>query len=635
MLNSMKNLYTKYKKPLLFLAGALVLSAVLRRSLPLFIYLVTIVALYLPLKGTLARSAVFRIVLSIVGVFCLFQILAAIFWVLSIWVSPIVYILVSIIIIGGAGYWLGRGEKLKAASLTFRRLDVVLLLPCLIIGGVYLTGTLLPAEKDSQTIIRSVTYGMDDATHAVLFADILGNGSNILAGDDRNQLMHKSVNSSYPAGWHVSTSIVAESFFGGKSRTPVQALELYFYAKVLTLMLAIFSLTALIYSMTGRLWPAFNKLLGVLTIFGLSLFGTVVLLLPLFFEGFFSFIPIILYTNLFALLLIDNKNRGGSLLLLALLGAASSLTWMLTGPIFTVVYALYCLNTYGTIRNIPIKAYAGLAVSGLSMLAQAYILYSANRNSIGNVSAEGGITSPEHLLLLAGITAFFVLYIKNTKAHSEVAKPLLGFVIVYLAVLAVLLLYLTTVTSEITYYYTKLQMPLLVVLFSMLVVYVFGILFNTVRTAKFTEQATLFVAGFALLSISIPSLIGYDYVYNTINRAHAYVLTSAEATLLDTSLSNPSSNTNDRILYMFPGQPSRNILASNVDKMCYKSTQCDYRLFAAVYAYDTAELSKVLQDCAPLLPLVQIYTNEEGKKQILENLDLLLIDHREVSIVVV
>lgn len=627
----------KYQKPLAFLLGAVILSLVCRRSLPLFIYITALLVAYFPLKNSLSHSITFRILIALVTLLCLFQMEAITFWALNIWVAPLTYLVTSLLLVIAGLWWINKREdELHTTAIKVGYLDLLLVLPGLLLGGVYVTGTLAPSQKDSATIVRSITYGMDDVTHAILFSDVLRHDSNVLAGARRSQLMTKSVNASYPMGWHIATSIVAESAAGNKHRTPIESIEVYFYAKVATLILAATAVTVFIYTLAMRFWPKLNTWIAGVGIAGISLFITSLIILPLFFDGFFSFMPIILYTMLFVQILIDNKNRLADTTLLVLLAAASSLTWMLTGPILTAAFALYYLTLSGSFKKLPLKVYIGTVVSSLFMLAQAYILYSANKNSLANISNEGGILSPNHLLLMVSLVVFFVIFIRKGKNQETVARPLLGFVTIYITVLSLLLLYLSTGTSEITYYYYKLQVPLLIIALSVASVYVFGLLFAANNGKKVVEQSVMMLAGLALLCISIPSLVGYDYVYGVVNRTHSYVISSSDAMLLvNHVLNHPISDKQDRVLFMFPSQPPRNILISNIDKMNYRSTDCDYKLFSAVYTYDTTSLNKALEQCAPVLPPIKIYTNVDGKKQLAQSIDSRLFTNHEVSLVVI
>jgi hypothetical protein len=626
----------KHKTAALLLVAVVIVSLLFKRSSPILIYLVGLLVAYFPIKTSFLDSIAFRFVISLVAVLCLFQMEAMLFWLVDIRFAPIIYILISLAVVGLALWMLNKRGELTLQKPRLRRLDILLILPSLLIGGVYVFGALAPSEKDDATIVRSVMFGMDDATHANIFSDVLREDSSILAGDERSKLMNKSVHASYPMGWHVSTSIVAESVAGSKTRTPIENIKIYFYAKVLTLMLTIASVTIFVYALARKLWQPLHYLVTMASVWGISIFISSVLVLPLFFDGFFSFMPILLYTLLFAVILMKEKIRTADVALLTLLAAASSLTWMLTGPILILAIAIYFFDAYGSLRKIPRSVYASIIVSGFFLLSQAYILYSANKNSLQNISNVGGIANPDHLLLAAGLLAFFAVWLGKDKSGKQVTNSLFSLVVAFAVALGALLAYLTLKTPEITYYFYKLQMPLLIVLVPLLCVYLFKVLFGSDWNRRFINQVILCGVGFVLLGMSIPGLVGYDFVHTTVNRAHSYGISSSDARILtEDVLNRPVSSNNERVYFVFPSQASRNILSSNVEKLGYRSTSCDYDLFAAVYNYDLRALSTDLERCVPELPRVKIYTNEDGKRQILETVSPTLIDSDEVQLVVI
>lgn len=183
-------------------------SLLCRRTFPMVLLTIGIIVAYFPFR-LFAESVVFRILVALTTLLCLIQMEAMAFWILKIWIAPPVSVITTLTIVALSLWLLNRKrDGASIARIKLGWIDALLILPALIIGGVYVFGTLAPQEKDTVTITRSVMYGMDDGTHAIIFSDTMRHGTNLLAGKERGIKMSKGIHSSYPMGWHVATSVI-------------------------------------------------------------------------------------------------------------------------------------------------------------------------------------------------------------------------------------------------------------------------------------------------------------------------------------------------------------------------------------------------------------------------------------------
>jgi hypothetical protein len=609
-------------------------SAIFQRPWPLLLLTVVLLIACLPLKTALLNSVAPRVILAITIIAGLIQLQALLFWALDVWVSTTVYAVATLLIVL---LWLAK-TGFRPTLVVRPWIDAAIIISCLLVGGLYVGKTLLPAEDNRVTIVRAVNYGMDDVTHASMFADVLRNDNNLLAGQERRKLMNRGVHSNYPMGWHITTGVIVGSIVGHQERTALQNLVLYFYAKVATLIYVVGAIGLLICMLLARLNQKLRQVPGFLVGTTSALFLVFVLVMPQFYEGFFSFLPILAFTALFATLLLDRESSTTKTAILGLLAAASTATWVITGPILLVALALYLLSSVDSWRWLPVSAYVIWGASAAASLLQLYILISADKHIVGYLASPGGITAPEHMLLIISIASFVILYVAKNKRWNEVAHQLRDLLLSFGTASVLVLAYISLHSNEITYYFFKIQAVLLIVLTAVLLaVIASAVLCISDRERNSVTSYTTLVIVPVLFCLLIPGVIGYGYFQNIVQRSRTYALSPSDASLIaNTILDKLLSPENERTFFIFPNEPPRNILSSNTARLTYPSPlACDYDIFNAVYTHDLTQLSAMLTKCTPQLPLIKIYTNEGGGHELRKAIPSQLINDHEVELVVI
>jgi len=621
----------------LALVGSLALLMATGAAWGLVLLSIIAVAHQLPARDGILGVTVSRLFMSAVMILSLYQIEAVIAFVCHVHAYPQVYVVLVAVAVGVA--WGVARRRGSTAPLSFGRQDVALLLPGVLVAGFYVARVVLPSEDDGRSMIRATSPALDDTSHMAMLNALVRNDANLLADRaEANNLMALPDQSSYPMGWHVSNAVVVASINpSAKDAHLDDFIAIYFIVKVASLLLVVLALTILTFQVasgfgfsTGQFWPIFGLYTGIA-------YTAVLVILPQFLEGFFSFLAVLIYALAFVSLLIDawrtadhqKLQLGDVLLLLCVTGSA--LSWLLTAPAILVAFVIAKLHQAQTLRRISWTTWCGAGLAGLIILFQAWDIVHASGVIVSVLAAPGGITSPDPVLLFALVVV--VVFLMRKKRLSALTTPVVVSSLPLLLSACVILGYIGLHSTTLSYYFLKFEFVILIVLLPLAVVGLMDALRKTVGELSPLLRSGAQYGMFAtVLILAVPSVIGYGYVQNIASRSLSYTLTRDDAKALDGVLNHPFTPTNQRVFFYIPESVSRNIIIAHVAGTAYPHTPCDSNMFTAAYSDDATVLTTTLQKCIGEFKNVLIYTNKEGRAKLEAALSPTLIQSDQVEI---
>lgn len=627
-------------KPRLLLICAVVVGIIIAlltsATWPFAVISVVLLTLLLPLTGTILGSAVARLCISVMATLTIYQIESVIFRLVHLHVNGSIYILLTVAAVVIA--WLLLRQRHCTSKLIFSGLDLVFILPAVIITGLYVSRIILPSGDNATAIVRSITLASDDASHLSMFDTLLRSDSNLVSftNSTQNEVTQQG---GYPVGWHVASSIIASSVSPSlKNQTMLTVAVAYFIAKMASFFLVVIALTLFIYQMAHKLLSIKRKeFITHAALYALVAFCVFFVALPQAFEGFFSFLPILIYMYLFATVAIEftlAKNKQTPLLagLLLIFAVGSAFCWILTAPVLVATFAIIALSRYRSLRKIPSWFYAGIAVVALATIYQVLALLYTNSNSLNAIAYSGGITVPAFtIFILTNIVLFGALSLKRLQ---PIIQPLVAVITPLYCLMAPILFYISLKSQTITYYFQKLEIIALAILLPLTgVVLYFGISYLKLLPQKSLNSFYRLLIFGVILCMTIPSVIGYDCFVSIVNRTHHYSLDNQDANVLVTRILNhPFNELPIRPVFYYPDSQPRTILGSNIARMGFHNSQCANGLTNDV-GYSSFDIFvNDIKTCAPKLPTIVIYTDPAGKQALSQSLDSSLIKSGEVKL---
>jgi len=613
----------------------LLISLIINISFPLILLSVLLITVFIQLPQKIQSILSARISAAIIIVLSLFQLESVLFWLTGIQVVPLIYIAATLLIIlVWTSYRIANGFQLKDAAIGLRptKIDLIIIIPAVLLSGLMLTRAIVPKEDNMASIVKSVAYGMDDATHIRLLGDEFRTGSNLTANKQDKYGDTISSAGAYPLGWHLSTSVIASSVISTENIKSQDIVLIYFIAKILSLFGAITSLAFFIIVLADKMKLKIKSFLDVAIYIIISIGISFLLILPLYFDGFFSFFPVVIYTMIFAALYIQKVERQSLPcveLILHLLTIASAFTWILTAPILLLALVFRYYQRFNSIKKIPVRYYAALVFTGACLVIQVLSLLTDNI-PVSSLTLVGGIKSPEPFLLLAVLVIYAVFYIKE-KDYSELRSKISLLVLPALLSLAAILLFISLKSETITYYFYKFQIVILLILIPVVFVYLILLVKRNLKPLK--EQLSAVILLGLIVILSVPSVIGYGYLSHIVTRIqHTLISDQVASQVVTTDLNETFSLQNPVTYYLYPDMPSQAILASNISRMNYPVTECNARMFDATYSGQIEQLVKLAIKCSSTTPTIQIFTDEKSYEKLNEIIPPHYIDTKEIVI---
>lgn len=595
---------------------------------------ILLLAYILKPSGAILQTSVARIFLASIIILTSYQLESVLFWLLRITVNPTVYTITTAVIIGLISILSTRIKKTKRMPLTLHQLDIILIIPAFIIGGLYAARVILPGEPNQLSIIRSMTLANDDATHFSIVDALLRNSSNLLISSPK--ALYSPGLATYPMGWHISTTIAASSFFPDLNNVPVsRIIVVYFILKVFSFFAVILSVTLFFYQLSASLKHKLNSLsTNTLLYFGIAL-STFIVVVPQMFEGFFSFLPILLYTSLFATLLLSapspQDQRPYLDLTLTTIIIGSTLSWMLTGPVLAVSYFLIKLYRFGSIKKLTAKTYFYLGLVVGVFLFQLWNITHASKSAVNVLAAQGGISTPDFIFITI-LTGIFFFLLTQRKFHT-ITRGLLFILLPLYALLAAVMLYVSSSSPLLSYYYSKIEIVLLSIL---LPIGVIALIEFSQKISFFSQSRTtnqlLRIAFVVFIPIAlIPAVVGYPYFHNNVSRALNYALSREDAIVINDALNHKFEQDSTLSFFFLQKFPGRSIVGSHIVNMDQKDNRCNSMIFSSISSGDITKLGDNVSHC-PYTQKIVFHTNPDGEAALSAAIPERLIKTNQVTI---
>jgi hypothetical protein len=568
-------------------------------------FLVTAIVLTMYLfsfKNPVLNSFSARAIISLLAILASFQVEALLFAVLHVHVNALVYTLIAYIFsFAGVLITHKRGARLSLPKLS--AFDAIILVPAVLISGLYTARVIAPKEDNATSIIRSMTLAADDSMHFSMYEDLLRSDSNLLSFTKDNHSMALQ-QQGYPMGWHLSGSVITGSVSPDLKNSSMNAkIVSYFALKVMSFFLIIFVITLLVWQLAMSIIDKSrrNKASTVLGLYFIVAFSTFFTALPQFFEGFFSFLPIILYSLLFTLFAIElstaDKNdqpKVHAILIISILCAATC--WLLTFPVFLVAYIFMQVSGAKRMRDISKANIIAIAACVIVFLLQCYILITSTSKSFSAISAPGGITVPDFTLFT--LLNIFLVFFAIKQKFESIFKPLFVIILSLYLIMAPILAYISLKSQVITYYFQKMEVLSFVILVPVALVTLFMYVQRLELTPhqRLNNSSTL-VALAVLVVMTVPSVIGYTYFVNIVNRVHGYQLSHQDARILEGSVFNKRfGELSKQYYFYYPNSLPSSILASNIARVGYFNEGCQSAITNAAYG-DASVYSAAIKTC--------------------------------------
>lgn len=458
-----KNIFGKIPKNYLIIAAIVICLSIIFKSANIFIISLSLLITYKLLSPYISRlifdSKLLILVLTSISYVILLQCSVLVSWLIShnfpLDATPSL-LLIILFVFYGFDRHLNRklpiltddNTKIKCLNMQ----DIVSLITAIIIIGVIIIPplSLHPTYAKSTAIMSLITGNVDDTGQLSLVNDNIQFNRGILYKSDAEG---KTRNGGfYPAGWNSVSAIFIKTILPqiktGSASLVAYALQKLFWFFVLLFLLSRVSLA--VYKFLRNKQPTASSYVWIGTS---ALFMSYTFLLPIFKEGFYSFLPQLISTLLIIPILIQlikEKNSSYSFRLLPILfivGIGGSLAWILPLPAFflTAVLVVLCLALNRKIditkknfkdilrRNILLLAFIFLAV-----LIQLYTMtHNSNASSttfLAGILMGGGITTYNqsfYLLIGSGFLLSLFLGDKKTKRNIHILLILFASLILF------------------------------------------------------------------------------------------------------------------------------------------------------------------------------------------------------------
>ncbi len=610
--------------------AACLISLLIGKSWPMLLWSLILSTVSLRLPNNLRSLLAARTLISGFTIIAMLQVESILFWCLGINVDTNIYCLVTmIIIITVSAVTYSDETKFDLSGLRPSIADLIIIIPALLITGGLYCRVITPTKSHDLSIVQELTFGVDDTSHIGMLGDLIRSDGNILSGKRAGE-MAVTTRSSYPVGWHNSLSIVSSSLIDIKSGSILKTIKLYFYLKLFSLFTLIAALGVFIVSIFKSLGSKLSTIIELILAALTTLAISFVLFLPLYFDGFFSFLPALTFLLLFASIIAHGKDNNSKLaidVVLCLFIAASALTWVLTAPILLVSFFIMKIVRHKKIRSIPISSYLLMFSAASALIAQIYILISKNgSNIVQAIAAEGGVAKPSHLILFVPLLVYVIYYSRGKKDNGPI-YDISALVAPSAFALLSVYLYVSLKSASITYYFYKLQSVVLVLILPLMCVVLAR---QALDKAKGTlpQQIIGLMLVISLVGLSIPSIVGQDYLQNILAKIPGSGFPDQPTSLLiSQSLDRKYLTTNSRIVYFLPDSSTE--LVSNIARLSFKSTECDLALYSSTYQKDIPAIISGLELCDSSLPPLTINTSPLGEAQLKSAIpESILIKHK-------
>jgi hypothetical protein len=569
-----------------------------------------------------------------------FQIEAILFWLLRLHVTDVYYVLTLFLT---TNLWLfyiiyrGHDRQLRTSvsGLIPGIADVAVLVPAILICATTIFGDFRLGGSHQIAIIRSIAFGVDDSSHAGMLGDEYRANGNIILNSYMPYSVTYEGNASYPKGLHLDSAIYTLAFTGTQhdsaTKPSMWVVDAYFTAKNVLLFL-----TTSVFSLA--LWVIANLISNnkkkekrnAIFVIAFTLTTSPMLIAIMWWHGFFSYLPAIIYAYLFLIYML-NRNQDRSerymFLYMALCVGGSALTWLLAAPALLISLVLCIpapplkpsISAYFTYlrQNYYPFLLAILATIVIGFQALVQTLWGLG---VSQVNLTGGIDVPPQLFVVAIFLGLFALLLRKSvtsiikRSMVQWLLPLLG--------LTIAVLFVEIIKGQgASYYFYKLEFLLL----TMSCMAAFGFLLTLFDHQDRDEVNNSKVAG-TLYQVSVFSMIlGVLFITTTdfswlkqflFQLKGVRPMDKQTSEIVREALVTPYSSTGNRVYIIAPYNDTDMIVGSHMANMSHSEDGCSDMLNGDFYKSDiVTAFAQDLKKCVePNGPHYMIYSDTPSRK---------------------
>lgn len=572
-----------------------------------------------------------KLIVSLVIYSVILQCVILLMWVPfhSISLTASSFITLGILAIGAVSIWKLIPNKLTSKTETSKALSRADIW-AIAVASVILAIIIVPPMKDSiaQHIAPSqfigslaldyMTNSLDDGNHFGMFSDraILDRGVLYNSGYDRLATSQPTI-SSYPVSWHASNVVLTKALLPNMVKDG-QIIVSYVISKLFWFWMLCYMFAIL--ALTAKLKPSNNASSHFLT-GSLLLFFGLLITTPIFIQGFYSFIPALLYLLMSCFILTKVTDHGsiGKLILITLLGTGATLSWTLLAPVyaFTIIYETVSSIKMGRKKRENVWKYL-LAVGTLCMCAGALGLQVLLMTRPGTRSFDSGINDPGAIAIYSMFVVIFIIAFAYTyfhRASKEVRDNLLPLLASYLLVCVFIFGYQTVTTGHEEYYYYKALIGAVITLTPFAIAAIHSLLAKYLLSQPRPTRA-LYVAGVVstlviVLGINPTNTVFTGFFLGSRDLSPSmgsYVYKHAQTT-------SKHTNTPTYLLYT-PASPNIGAVSSTILRATTVYDRCYDHVFPTLFSNDPTNLATALTTCRAESAPITIITTDKDKQKV-------------------
>lgn len=372
--------------------------------------------------------------------------------------------------------------------------------------------------------VDMLNTSLDDSSHLSRVNDRLQLNRGVIYGSNEvDYVVHKNTVNTYPVGWHAFNALLIRMLYPEVSVGGV-SLVFYIVTKILWFSALIYLFVRFIFQVLDHSLSLVNTKIRKNILYAVtslaSLFLAYYMLLELFKEGFYNFIPTVTYLLVIGIILFTETNSAKhkqSIIPIVLLMVGASISWILIAPAFVITvigyiasseYAVGWGKKLRTLMNTLAVNSPVIIVALLAFFLQLYLLTTGEARSFSEgVNDPGAITQHGQwygIFIISGALLFSLRHSKPNKTPGPFYLLVSG--LLSCSLLIYVFQMITALKPE--YYYTKTLNTALVLLVPIAIIGWVG-LFEKL-TSKLDVQSHLGI-GLILLA-SLPLVLGLDPV---------------------------------------------------------------------------------------------------------------------------
>ena len=436
--------------------------------------------------------------------------------------------------------------------------------------------------SNESALVVLANYNVDDASHLGLINIRLQNNVATTSGNSAEASVNNGV--SYPSGWPATNAAIIQAF-NPPIQTGSDTLTAYVLIKIFWLLLLVFVFTRVIFTMYSIFSKKSLQLAGVVWIGLGSFIFTAWFLVDSFFFGFFSYLPQLITIPLFILSIMQlasmRKKDGDLLSYLMLpvsLGVGAALSWFLLFPVFMFVILLCLINRTAKngLRTVSKELFMNILkyivfylVTFAALFAQVSMILNSSESGVSTTFIQslllnGGISTYPvgfYMLILIGLVLFITF--SNIKNNLDKFGAVLNYVIAMLGFATfVYLLQQYMVFGNLYYYFKILNSVTVVGIIFAITGIAITINILQLKTSRYIAVVLAITISFLVLQFAYPNAPLAVYA-----KAKRSVSASANQQIFDILENDATqSNYNNGVVTIFypQGNPILNEVASTL-----------------------------------------------------------------------